>query len=332
MPIAPPVLIAPSGEVAEPKNFADSPVAGQYLQIDAGARTWRWGAGGITSTSVPVAQTLFVDAINFSATATGNFGSPFRTIQQAITQAVTNGWTAVQIMAAPATYADPIAIPLALELVIIQGWGPPTFLVGTIIGGDITYASIAGGWANLHLRDVNVTAANITVLNPGEDLYVSLENCECAAAIAAFNLDLALWDTNQTGAATAGGGLSVEFDGYSWARHVQATPPFTAVGIYGRNFFDAGHDTYQTALTSLAVPVFPAAGSTVFETFAVPLVTEQDHVSTIAISPAATDFIIGGHTCTAGNVTIWLTNLSRVAGNFADDIELLIHHHGMQEE
>src|SRR4030042_2628961 len=139
MPIAPPVLIAPSGEVAEPKNFADSPVAGQYLRIAAGGRLWEWGAGGITVASIPVAQTLFVDAVNGSATNAGNFGVPFQTIQQAITQAVTNGWTQVQIMAAPATYPDALAIPLALETVIIQGWGPALPAIATIIGGDITY-------------------------------------------------------------------------------------------------------------------------------------------------------------------------------------------------
>lgn len=314
------------------RNYAtNAATAGRVLtsQGDNLPPLWAQPAAAVA----PVAQTLFVDAVNFSAAPTGALNAPFQTIQAAVNQAVANGWTQVEIFAAPATYADAIAIPLALEDVIISGWASPGTFLATILGGDITYTSLAAGWGNLHLRHVNVTAANITTANPAvEDLYVELDHCDCAAVVSAFNIDLALWHTNQTGNVTATGGLSVEFDGYSWARHVQATPVFTAGALYNRNFFDAGHDTYQTALTSLGVPVFPAVGSTVFETFALPLVTAQDHVSTIVTSPAAVDFIIGGHTCTAGNATIWLTNLSRVGGNFADDIELLIHHSGMQQE
>jgi hypothetical protein len=276
-----------------------------------------------------VAQTLFVDAVNFSATPTGTLQAPFQTIQAAVNQAVANAWTQVQIMVAPSTYADPIAIPLALEMVIIQGWGPATFLLGTIIGGDITYTSLAAGWGNLILRNLNVTALNIATANPlVEDLYVQLDHCESAAAIAAFNLDLALWHSNQTGTATAGGALSVEFDGYSWSRHVQATPAFVGAGSYTRNFFDDGHDVVPVTATVNGVGI----GTTAFLDFAAPLVLVNDHVTCRVTNPAARDFIIGGHCCTAGQATIWLTNLSRVSTNFADDIELLIHHNGMQQE
>jgi hypothetical protein len=278
---------------------------------------------------VPVAQTLFVDAVNFAAAPTGTIGAPFQTIQQAVNQAVANAWTQVEIFVAPATYADAIAIPVALEDVIISGWAAPGTFLGTILGGDITYSSLPAGWANLHLRNLLVTAANITVADPlTQDLYIELDHCDCAAAISAFNFDVALWQTNQTGNATAGGALSVEFDGYSWARHVQSTPAFTGAGSYARHFFDAGQDVLPTTATINGV----AIGTTAFLDIATPLVLVDDHVSTRVVDPAARDFIIGGHCCTAGQATIWLTNLSRVSTNFADDIELLIHHNGMQQE
>lgn len=310
------------------RNYAtNAATAGRVLTSQGDNLPPLWGA--VAPGVAPVAQTLFVDAINFSATPTGTLQAPFQTIQQAVNQAVANGWTQVQIMAAPATYADPIAIPVALEMVVIQGWGPATFLLGTIIGGNITYTSLPAGWGNLVLRDLSITAASITVADPlTQDLYVSLENCESAAAVSAFNLDLALWDTNQTGNATAGGALSVEFDGYSWFRHTQSTPAFTGAGSYNRHFEDAGHDTNLVTATVNGV----AIGATVFLDIAMPLVLVNDHVSVTVIDPAARDFIVGGHCCTAGQATIWLTNLSRASTNFADDVELLIHHNGMGHE
>ena len=170
------------------RNYAtNAATAGRVLTSQGDNLPPLWGA--VAPGVAPVAQTLFVDAVNFSATPTGTLQAPFQTIQAAVNQAVANAWTQVQIMVAPSTYADPIAIPLALEMVIIQGWGPATFLLGTIIGGDITYTSLAAGWGNLILRNLNVTALNIATANPlVEDLYVQLDHCESAAAIAAFNL------------------------------------------------------------------------------------------------------------------------------------------------
>jgi hypothetical protein len=246
-----------------------------------------------------------------------------------VNQAVANAWTQVQIIVAPATYADPIAIPLALEMVIIQGWGPATFLLGTIIGGDITYTSLVAGWANLILRDVNITAANIATANPAaEDLTLIMQDVICAAVVTAFNIQMDLQATNQSADVTAGGGLVVGFDGYSWQRHVLSAPTFSAVGAYARAMNDAGHDKSVETATVNGV----AIGTTVFLDLAVPLVTLNDHVSVTVVDPAARDFLVGGHCCTAGQATIWLTNLSRVSTNFADDIEVLIHHQQMIQE
>jgi len=320
--------VSTSGTGARSEDYADGvATAGRLLTSGGAGVVPTWGAPLVGV--VPVAQTLFVDAVNFSAAPTGTIGAPFQTIQAAVNQAVANGWTQVQIIAAPATYADPIVIPLALEMVVIEGWGPASFLLGTIIGGNITYASLAGGWANLVLRDVNITAASITVANPAvEDITIQMQNVISAAVITAVNIQLDLIETNQTADVTAGGGLTVGFDGYSWQRHVLAAPTFSAVGAYARAFIDAGHDISRETATVNGV----AIGTTVFLDLAVPLVTVNDHVSVTVVDVAARDFIVGGHCCTAGQATIWLTNLSRVSTNFADDIELLIHHQQMIQE
>lgn len=329
MPIAPPVLIAPSGEVAEPKNFADSPVAGQYLQIDAGARTWRWGAGGLTTTSM-IAQTLVVDAVNFSATPTGGLAAPYATLQAAIAQAVALAWTYVNILVAPATYADPVAIPAGLQ-VAFTGWGKNAT---AILGGDITITGGVGSSDQVSFENCIITAANITAADPlTQDIDLNFYDCECLAVISGFNV-LAFWQaSSQLGNVNAGGGLTTSWDDWSWSHTLNAAPVFTVGGVYTRGFWGTGHDVYMRGLAAAAVPVFPAVGSTVFVAMAVPAhVRADDRVSIQVDDPAVQDFICGVHGVTAGVVTAWLTNLSRVAGNFAEPIHLTIHHGDMVSE
>lgn len=327
MPIAPPVLIAPSGEVAEPKNFADSPVAAQYLQIAPGARTWQWGAGGITSTSVPVAQTLFVDAVNFSGTATGAFGSSFQTIQQAINQAVTNGWTFAQIILAPATYIDPVAIPAGLQLAF-AGWSQNA---PTILSGNITIVGGIGSSDQVTFENCLIFAANITAADPlTQDIDLNFYASECFAVISGFNVLCDWRASTQGGNINAGGSLSTSWDDWSWSHTLNAAPVFTAGGLYSRNFWGAGHDTYQRALIAAGVPVFPAVGSTVFVAMAVPAyIRADDTVQIQVMDPAIQDFTCAVHGVDNASVVVALTNLSRVGGNFNDAIKLTIHHEAM---
>jgi hypothetical protein len=308
-------------------KFSTDPVSGTDV---VAATTGRWKRQIAASSGVaPVAQTFFVDGVNFSSSPTGTLSAPYRTIQQAIDQAVANLWTQVQIIVAPETYADPIAIPVDLEMVIIEGWGPTTFLLGTIISGNITYTSLPAGWGNLILRDVNITAGNITTTDPDtQDITIQMERVICGANITAANIQLSLLQTNQSADVTATGNLIVEFDGYSWQRHVLSAPTFSAVGSYMKGFNDAGHDKSVETATVNGV----AIGTTVFLDFALPLVTVNDHISVTVVDQAARDFIVGGHCCTAGQATIWLTNLSRVSTNFDDDIEVLIHHQQIIQE
>lgn len=329
IPPNPLLRVATSGAEAKCKNYSQSAATAGHVLTATGEETVPvWAALPAPAPGVrPVAQTLFVDAVNFAPVPTGTLAAPFQTVQQAIDQAVLNAWTQVQIIVAPATYADPINIPLALEMVIIEGWGPTTFLLGTILGGNITYASQAGGWANLILRDVTVTAASITTLNAAnEDLTLALQDVICGAVVTAANIQLELFTSVQSADVTAAGGLNVNFDGFSWQRHLLMAPTFSAVGIYTRGFNDAGHDIYQRNLTVAAV----AIGTTAFQAMAVPAYTRAgDAVSIQVIDPSIRDFICGVHGVDAGSVVVWLTNLSRVSTDFDEPIQLLFHHNQM---
>lgn len=331
IPPNPLLRVATSGAEAKCKNYSQSPATPGFVLTATGEETHPvWSAPPAPFAGAAVAQTLFVDAVNFSATPTGTLAAPFQTIQAAVNRAVANGWTQVQIIVAPSTYADPIAIPLALEMVIIEGWGPATFLLGTIIGGDITYTSLPGGWANLILRNVNITAANIATADPlTQDIVVQMLDVVCAAAVSAFNIQLGMIQTYQNGNVTAGGGLTVEFDGYSWQRHLLAAPVFSAGGLYNKGFTDAGHDTYQRNLTVAAV----AIGTTAFQAMAVPAYVQAgDRVSIQVQDPSVRDFICGVHGVDAASVVVWLTNLSRVSTDFDEPISLLVHHEQMISE
>lgn len=328
--LANPVLIAPSGEPAEPKNFADSPVAGQYLRIAAGARTWEWGAGGSFS---PIGQTMVVDATLGSAAGTGSLGAPYQTIQQAINRAVALGWTQVQVLTAPGTYAGAIAIPNGLA-VEIHGWDADA---PALLGGDITITGGIGSFDLVSFTNCQITAANIATAAAGQDIGLQFRNCANAAIVAGFNVFIWLQQSSQDGNVVAGGGTFISYDGFSWARTLQSAPVLPAG--YTRQFLDAGHDVYQRALTALAVPVFPAVGSTVFVTMAIStgaFVRTTDHADIKVVNPAVQDFLCGIHGVGPGNVTAWLTNLSRNGGggtgDFNEAIEVIMHHADMIAE
>jgi hypothetical protein len=283
--------------------------------------TWTAPPAGVA----PVAQTLFVDAINASATPTGTLAAPFGTLQGAITQAVANGWTQVEIIIAPATYAGAVVIPLALEIVTFAGW---TDLLPPILGGDIVYASLPGGWANLNFINCNVTAATIQTDNPAaNDLSLFFERSSNAAAVTAANLVVEFRETFNAGAMTGNTALFTRWDGWSWRNHALLAPPLLPAA-YFRNFLDAGHDVYPATLTINGL----AIGTTGFFNVAVPWVRAGDYATVQVLDPVATDYICGVHSSAAGQVQIWLTNLSRVSTNFAEAAQVMIHHMQMQAE
>lgn len=281
---------------------------------------------------LPVNHVLFVDAVNSpGAGATGTLGAPFQTLQAAINQAVLNGWDTVQLQVAFETYAAPLAIPVSLVQVSIVGWDA---LECPILSGDITYTTApAGLTGTLEIVNCLVTAANIQTANVAlQSLNLTLINTINAAAVAADTLLLEQFNSTQEGNATGTTALFTRWDGHSWATTLQAGPVFAPPG-YSRFFFDAGHDTYRRSLTANAVPLFPAVGSTVFVTMAMPaFVRAGDYAEIQVLDPAVQDFNCGVHGVGPGSVTVWLTNLSRAGLNFNEAIQLLIHHEAMVAE
>jgi hypothetical protein len=111
---------------------------------------------------------------------------------------------------------------------------------------------------------------------------------------------------------------------------LQVAPTIAPPG-FTRQFLDAGHDTYNRALTINGL----AIGTTGFVTMAVStgvFVRTEDQAQVKVLDPAIQDFICGVHGVGPGSVTCWITNLSRVSTNFNEAIQLLIHHNDMIAE
>lgn len=319
----PQMRVATSGTgVALGKNYStNAATAGRVLtsQGDNLPPTWSQPAAAVA----PVAQTFFVDAVNFSATPTGALNAPFQAVQAAINQAVANAWTFVQIIVAPATYIDPIAIPAGLQ-VAFAGWSQNA---PAILSGDITIVGGIGSSDQVTFENCVILAANITAADPlTQDIDLNFYASECFAAISALNI-LCDWRmSTQGGNVNAGGGLTTSWDDWSWTHTLNAAPVFTVGGVYSRSFWGTGHDTFPQTITINGV----AIGTTAFVDLAVPAYTRADDRVQIQVNdPAVRDFLCGVHGVAAGVVTVWITNLSRVSTNFADDVFLLVHHNDM---
>lgn len=316
------IRVATSGTHALADDYGNSaPTAGRVLtSLGAGlAPDWSTPAPGVK----PIAQTLVVDAVNFSAVgvANGTLAAPFETIQEAIDAAVTRGMASVLLLIAPATYATPVAIPLSLTNVTFHGWDP-TF--PAILGGDITVtAPSVGNAPAIYFTNCTITAAALQTAAADQNIFFGFDHSYCSAVIAANDLVLEYQQSTQGGNVVANGSCSVRWDGPSWAYTLQAAPSFP-LGTTNL-FFDAGHDTYQRSLVKNGL----AIGTTGFVTMAVnPLYVKQgDRVSIQVDDPAIQDFICGIHGVgVPGSITAWITNLSRVSTNFAESIRLLVHH------
>jgi len=275
-------------------------------------------------------QTLFVDAVNWSATAGGSIMKPFQTLQQAIDFAVVQTWSAVELLIAPATYAAAVAVPADL-IVVFQGWDDTQIGPGVILGGDITVVGGVGSTGYVGFANVLITAATISTVDPlTQDMYCAFRNTFNSAQLIGFNLVVEYKQSTQGADVTANGGCAFRWDGPSWAYTLQVAPSLPAASTH--NYFDAGHDTWRTNV-DYAGPL--AIGATAFIDVAFPPTWLQlfDRVQVQIANPMIVDCLIGVHGVkAAGVVTCWLTNLSRVAGVFGEDCVFLVHHDQMVGE
>jgi hypothetical protein len=282
------------------------------------------GTGGSGSVQ-PIANTLVVDSTNGVLAGPGTFSAPFLTVQAAIDYAELHTYGNVLILIAPGTYNGTVAIPGDLT-VTIHGWDQQTV---TILGGSITIIGGVASYNLLSFTNCDIQAGSIATVDPAtQDLGLSFTNCTNGAAISGFNIYCWYKQSAQNANITAAGNLSTSWDGYSWARTLQFGPVFFPAN-YTRQFLDAGHDTYGRSITINGL----AIGATGFVTAAVPAyIRDADRVQIQVADPSIQDFICGIHGVTAGNIVVWITNLSRVSTNFAEAVALTIHHLDMISE
>ena len=328
-PPNPLLRVATSGAEAKCKNYSQSPATAGLVLTATGEETVPvWAAPPAGAADVVVSNIMFVDAGAPAAGQNGSLSHPFTTIQPAIAAMVAAGWIAGTLRIATATYIDPVAIPIGLA-VSFEGWDAQA---PVLLSGDITITGGIGSSDLVSFTNCVVLAANITAADPlTQDIQLLFDHTFNSAAITSFNALLTYMQSTQGGAITCTG-LTISWDGYSWARTLQVAPAIVPAA-YTRQFFDAGHDTYQRSLTAAAVPLFPDVGSTVFVDMVVPdYVRADDYVSIQVQNPAVRDFNCGVHGVSAGVVTVWLTNLDRVALDFDEPILLLVHHEAMVVE
>lgn len=315
------------------RNYAaNAATAGRALISQGDDLPPIWG-----NASSPVNEVLYVDSLMGSdVDGTGSPGSPFETIQRAINEGVTLGYTSMIVKAAPGTYgnyADPTAIiPATFDLVVIQGYADCRSGTGPIteLQGNIIYNSVGGGFQTLSLQNCFVSAATISTDDDAlHDLIVELVDTDCSATITANNLYLSMWESRMFGNAQGTTDLVTYWDDYAWAAFTLFNPTFLPAS-YSRYFRGLGANVFSFNATAVGVPV----GSTVFITKAVPQVRAGDYAVAQALetggpTPAATDFTIGFHSSSAGNLIFWLTNDARVGGNFNEACQALIFHMNM---
>lgn len=309
--------------------------AGQTLDMPCNnllsARLHTATSASLVGNGGKIHQTLFVDAVNWSPTADGSLTKPFQTHQQALNYAFAQAWPAVQLLTAPATYAAPLVIEETLN-VIFSGYDPSE-VNQPILSGDIIIIGGVGSSPTVAFVNCLITATTIRSSDIAtQDISLVFDHTDNFAEIRGFNARLKYQQSTQYGDVVNTGGVFVDWDGSSWAYTLAVTPSWPA----GTNnsFWDAGHDTYQRNLTAAAVPLFPAAGSTVFVDMVVPTYTGiNDRVSIQVANTAIRDFVCGIHGVgAAGVVTAWLTNLSRVTLDFDEPILLLVHHEQMASQ
>ncbi len=272
---------------------------------------------------IDVGMTLFVDGMNAAAGADGSFAKPFATIQEAVNAAVAATWTDLLIYVAPGNYPGAINIPDTLFTTSIIGWnvGIQPATPRTLIWADITVNSQPFVIDSLIITDCQLLAGAIHTGGANQGLHVELVRTQCAAPITADTLEVWQVESVQTGAVTGNLSLATRFDPFSWTSKVAFLVPY-APANYTRDFWGAGQNRFAHTLTVNGV----AIGTTAFVNVAATDVRVGDWATLQVSNPAAVDFIAGFHSSAAGQLTFWLTNLSRVSTNFAEACESLITH------
>lgn len=165
----------------------------EWLLLEA--RPYTLGVTGFSFTAFPAADavwtgpTYYVNAVSASLVVDGSPTTAFPTVQEAIDAAVLAAYTSVQIIVAPGAYADPIAIPSGMY-VVIRGAGPAYTSIGAtnlLVTGsftgqldlaELTVGAVtaeddgAAGEALLTLQ--NATATGVAMV-PGSTSYFAVE-------------------------------------------------------------------------------------------------------------------------------------------------------------
>jgi hypothetical protein len=286
--------------------------------------------GGSSGNGGKIYQTLFVDHDNAPLTgADGSISKPFTTIPDAIAYAVAQPWLVVELLVAPANagYGDPVTIPNGLS-VIVRGWddtltNPPLLL------GDWVTSITQLTTTELAFINCDLGMTSIAVANPAtQDLSVLFQNTRNSATISGKLVILQYRQSSQGGNISATDSASIRWDGPSWAYFLQLNPTLPLNTTH--YFFDAGHDVYPQALTTTGL----AIGATGFVTLGTPVCTGQRARVQVQVGdPSIQDFICGVHgVSNTGEVTVWITNISRVSTNFSETIHLLVHQEVMVAE
>lgn len=336
MPPPPTMRVATSGRWALSQDYGASlATAGLVLTSQGPDNPPDWAP--TASTTIRVNAVIFVDATAPLADQAGTLDHPYRTVQQAIDDAVANYATGAIIRIAPGGYLQALNVPdAALETLIFEGWGKEQALSTTALPtilGTMTVAPRTGAPWVIVLANLKYSGDIVTANVGTDDLVVKLHSVFYEnGSIVANNLDVYLEHTEFslsnvfiTGQAT----MALETDGYSWGQIVRQGVTLAPVD-YLRTFLEEGCDYYDSTLNVLALAVGSSTPVILPHPTARP--GEVGAVSKIDAVPA-TDFqMVFSHTGAGSSVYI-LTNISRNGGggtgDFLDDVRSVVWHMAM---
>lgn len=278
---------------------------------------------GAGSTTGKTTLAYFVDPLNASATAAarnGTMGSPYISVNEALTAAVVAGLSKVQVIVS-GTDATAIVIPDVLTHVCIAGWTSMISNSGfyDAVSGAITLNTPVGG-TQLQFDRIRVNSA-ITMTNGNPIIFT---NSKVFGVVSGDAGVVTLVDTQLIGNITYTGGVSIQWDDASWTYAKVGGSVITGVPV--DNFFiGIGPRRYVSAVVINGVAIGATAqGSTAL---AAAVAGMHGHVTPTA--PVAADYAIQFKYTDAGNVYWTLTNISRVSTNFNEAVEFLLLNGGL---
>jgi hypothetical protein len=335
MPPPPQMRVATSGKFAVSQDYgASTATAGLVLTSQGPDNPPDWAV--TATTTIRVNAVIFVDATAPLAGQAGTLDHPYRTIQQAIDDAVANYNPAAIIRIAPGGYLQALNIPdAAIETIVFEGWGkehPLSTLGLPTILGTMTVAPRTGAPYVICLANVRYDGDIVTTNTGTDDVTVKLHGVNFLnGSIAANNLSVYLEHTEFGGGVTINGNATMylDSDGYSWGEIVRANTTLLPVD-YVRTFYEEACDYYDSTLQVVGLAI--GASTPVDLPHPRTRPGEVGAVSKIDVAPA-TDFqMVFSHT-SADTATYILTNLSRDSGggvgNFSADVRSVVWHMAM---